>query len=326
MTKFVADQNSISFLYESGTYGTVSGTRQWIGEVQDVTPDDNTNIFAVRYQGAADRDVSQFVDGPEDHTLSLNYYPQDWKMMAFALGSNVDGGTTPKTHTMTEINNDQGNGFISGTDVTLPSFTIEACQKASTGLNFIRTLNGCVVNSLTLNASQGEILTCDLNLIGQTNTFSSGAISYATEAGSRPFLWKDVLLHLPSGTVVSNLNSVTFSLDNGLVAPHYLNGSAQVAVPTGQNREYELGVTVDANTTWTKSFYDQYFLGGSTFNALLVISHNATREAFITMSGCKVMKMDAPQGIEGTNAQTITIKPRKVNMLAEDGITSYNPW
>ena len=327
MARMIADQNQLSFIYESGTYGNSSGTRQWIGEVQDFSPDEATNVIPVRHQGDTDRNVSQFVDGPLDFTGTFTYFPQDWKFLMFALGSNVDGGADPKTHTMSEVNSDNGNGFTSGANNPFMSFTLESAQNAGTaGENFIRTINGCMVNNMTITAGQGEIISVDVDYIGQTNTFSSGAVTGLTEATTRPFLWSDSQVQLASGTAVDNVKTTTLSINNNMEGPHYQTGSREIDVPIPLARDYELSLTVDANSTWTKNFYDKYFIGGSTFNVLWKISATASREMFVTMSGCKLTDMGAPQGMEGVNEQTLTIQPGTCNALAEDSTTSYNPW
>jgi len=57
--KFLADQNQLAFFYESGTYADQSyvtaGSREWIGLVQDHTPDEGAGVVSIRYQGSTDR-------------------------------------------------------------------------------------------------------------------------------------------------------------------------------------------------------------------------------------------------------------------------------
>ncbi len=74
MSKYVGDQNSLVFQYESGTYGTTSGTRQWIGLCQDFTIDESTNVIPIRYQGSTDRNVNLFEDGNLDYTGTFNTF------------------------------------------------------------------------------------------------------------------------------------------------------------------------------------------------------------------------------------------------------------
>jgi len=88
MSKYLSDQNQLAFIYESGTYGSTSGTRQWIGMVQDHTPDENTNVIPIRYQGSTDRNVDVFEDGNLDFTGTFTYFPQDWKFLRICFRFN----------------------------------------------------------------------------------------------------------------------------------------------------------------------------------------------------------------------------------------------
>ncbi len=49
MSKYISDQNQLAFIYESGTYASVSGTRPWICLVQEHYPDEETNVIKIRY-------------------------------------------------------------------------------------------------------------------------------------------------------------------------------------------------------------------------------------------------------------------------------------
>jgi len=329
MAKFIGDQNQLGFTYESGTYANSSGTLQWIGQVQNFSPDESAGVIPVRYQGAGDRNVDQFVDGPLDFTGTFTYFPQDWKFLMFTLGSNVDAGSpSPYTHTISETNSDDGNAFTSGTTNPFISFGLEASQKApGTGQNFIRTFQGCVVNTMTISASQGDIISVDVDFVAQSGTFSSGAPSSLTPTTTRPFLWSDVKLHIPSGTVYEEMTDFTLTINNNLEAPHYLNGSRVISTPIPLNRDYELSVTLHATSERTKTLYEQYFMGGSTFNCMLEINaETGSRDAYIILSGCKLMDMDSPEGMEGVNEQTLTIQPKTAVVEINDTIERYNPW
>lgn len=332
MARYIGDQNAIGFFFESGTYANTSGALQWIGQVQDFTPDENLNIVAVRHQGSADRNVDQFVDGPIDFTGTFSFFPQDWKFLMFALGSNVDAGSpSPFTHTISEVDSNDGNAFTSGTDNPMMSFGLEASQTASAaGENFVRTIKGAIVNALTINAAQGEIISVDIDYMAQENTFSSGARSALTETTTRPFLWSDVSVQLPSGTPIPDVKSTTVSITNNLEGPHYQNGSKEISVPIPLNRDYQVSLTLDGTSEFTKTLYDQHFLGGSLFNMIIDITDAGagagSRDVAITFSGCRLIDMEAPQGMEGVNEQTITIQPENAVVLVNDTIEEYNPF
>ena len=273
MARFIADQNQLGFLYESGTYGTsTGGTLQWIGLVQDHTPDEDVGVIQARFLSDPDRNVGQFIDGPLNFPGTFTYFPQDWKFLLFAMGSNVDGGSpSPYTHTISEKNGSGLlNAFTSGALNPWISFTLEDVQQgAVAGENFTRTMAGCVVDSMNISASQGELYTVEINYIAQTIVFGSKAPTTITEVTTRPFVWSDTRLHIPSGTIYDALLDLSWTINNNFIAPHYLNGSREISVPIPGNRDYELGITFQATSERTKILYDQHFLGGSEFNAML---------------------------------------------------------
>ncbi len=327
--RFSSAENQVMFKYESGTFGTVSGTSQWPGLVQTHDPDEEPNVINARFLGGGDRNVDQFIDGALDFPGAITTFPQDWKFLAFAMGSNVDAGSpSPYTHAIREQEAKNGNAFTSGPLNPWFSFTLEDAQQFNvTGLNFVRTFGGCVVDSLTIAGTQGEPISMDVNYIAQTQAFSSGAITAVTEDATRPYMWSDTQLHIPSGTVYQTLMDFSWTINNNMLPAHYLNGSREIAVQIPQNRDYEFAITLHATSERTKTLYDQFYLGGSTFNTMLQITASAgSKELFLIMSGCKITGMDAPSPNEGINEQSITIIPGTCSANAEDLFEKYNPW
>ena len=323
MSKYLSDANQLAWIYESGTYATTSGTRQWLGLVQDHTPDESVNVIPIRYQGSTDRNVNIFEDGNLDYTGTFTYFPQDWKMLGMTIGS-VSETASAGSHVMTEVNSDDTNYAITGQ--SLSSFTLEDSKNNGTaGSNFIRTLNGCIIDSLGITWAQGEPVSCEVSYIAQNSTFTSGAVTAVSPTTTRPYMYSNALLQIPSGTVVSNATEFALTINNNLEAEHYNNGSRVIGEALPINRDYELTTTVKMDSINAKTFYDQYFIGGSTFNAMIQ-SIGAGGSAFIVMSGCKLSDMDTPSPVEGTHDQSLTIMPKTVSVTVEDAIVNYNGW
>lgn len=329
---FVSDKNQVGFFYESGLYAAKSGTLQWIGQVQNHNVDPNMNVNATRYVDGVDRNVDQFVGKAQDYAGVMTYYPQDWKFLGFFLGSVSDGGTAGHyTHNMTEMNSgSRYNAFTSGTLNPFMSFGMEDAQVInSVGQNFIRTVQGACVDSFAVTMTEGEIISVDVNYLAQNVTYASGAESGLTALTTRPYLFSDVRLHKPSGTILQTFKNGTFTGNNTMIAKHYMNGSQVAAVLVPTERNYDFPITLDANNSETQAFWDSNFIAGSTFNMMLEINAATTlgsRNLYVIMSGCRVMDMDAPSPIEGINENTVTIQPRTVYAQAIDEIIKYNPW
>jgi len=328
--KYLGDQNRTVFQYESGTYALLSGTRQWIGLVQTHDVDSNVNTIPIRYQGSTDRNVDAFEDGQKEWAGTISYFPQDWKFLGFALGSIQD---TTGSHIMYETNTDdrareQSPGGYPG---PLNTFTIEDSKNTGVaGSNFIRTIIGGMVDTYQINFAQGEIVSAEMNYIAQDSTLSSGAVTAVTATTTKPFMFNDVTLAVPSGTAtpVTNLKEGTFSVNNNLERGFYLNGSRTVNELLPMNRDYEVTATCDLDDLNAQTFYDDYYVAGSTFNAALMIYGTAGSlspgSLGLAMSGCKMTDMTIPSTLEGVQEHSFTFVPQHVLATAYDDIALYN--
>jgi hypothetical protein len=322
--KFLADQNQLVFKYESGTYAVASGTRHWIGMVQDHTPDEDAGVVNIRYQGSTNRNIDAFTNGPLNNTGTFTYYPQDWKFLGFAIGS-VSETAAAGSHVITETNSDDSNYAIP--TQSLSSFTLEDSKKTPTaGSNFIRTFKGCMVDSYTVNLTEGEIVSCDVGYRAQSVDFSSGAVTAVTPTTTTPYLWSDVRVHLPSGTTLTNATEFSLTVNNNLEARFPLNGSRTIEEAIPLNRDYEISATFIMDASNAKPLYDQYFIGGSSFNSMVQIQATAG-SAYIIMSGCRITDMEVPSPVEGLHEQTMTIMPTSLSVNVHDSLGSvYNAW
>lgn len=332
MGLFISDQNSVSFKYESGLYGVASGGNQWIGLVTDHSPTEEENVSQIRYTGTSSRNTSQQINLAKDYEGTITFHPQNFRMFGFALGSVVDSGSpSPFNHVISELDSDGSYAFTSGTNHNFPSFTIVDSKKGQAdGEHFIRTYKGCIANSLSFTASQGEPVVCELGYIAQSLELGSKTADLPTivdEDTTRPYIWSDTQLHIPSGTKVNEATEIGFTITNSVERRHYDNGSKVVENLTPLNREYELSFTLDANSTWGRKLEEQYWQGGSTFNALFegVISAGS-EQGFITMSGCKITSFEAPSPAEGINEFSITAVPTSTDIDTDDLLELHNPY
>ena len=293
MAYMISDQNYVGFFYESGTYASTLGTTlHWPGLVQNHEVDETVTKERIRYTGTGDRNVSQFENSTKDVTGTLSIYPQDWKFLAFALGSNVDAGSpSPYSHVISEVNSDNGNYATSGTKNPFTSFTIEDSHMGPQpgSNNFVRTVVGCMVDSFSVSSAEGEMATVEVNYIAQNVTAGSGERTAITQDTSRPYKWQDFKVHLESGNTIDGLKDVSLTVNNNLVARHYLNGSQVIELPIPTTRDYELSLTLDESTEWTQTLYNTYFLTGSKFNVLFEVNDTAragSASMLMSLSGC----------------------------------------
>jgi hypothetical protein len=334
MAIYSRDQNTVSFQYESGTYAAPTGTNaNWIGLVTNHDLTESENYIETRHTGAGNRNYDQQIPGPVDYEGTLTYHPQDFRMFAFALGSVVNVSGTTSVHVISELNGDGRYAYTSGTTqlTNFPSFTVRDSKKsyAGDGNHYVRIVNGCVADTFSLSASNGEVVECEVSYKGQSFTLGSKTtdIFALNDADtSRPYVWSDLKFHLPSGTVVNEINDITYSLENNVENRHFVNGSrvAQAMIPTNRNHTLELGMST--NNTWFRTLSD-FHKNGSTFNAMLECRQSATEVGWFIFSGCYITDLGTTSEAEGIDDTTITIRPANAVFIGSDAVRLYgNPY
>jgi len=329
MAVYNNQSDKISFAYESGTYGSIFTSGQWVGLIQSHDLEEEENIELVRYAGQDKRDVGKYIPTARDVKGNITFYPQDWKFLAFALGGNTDGeGPSPYSHTIVEKRNLEGNAMTSG--AIFPSFQIEdAKQYNPTGLNFIRTAKGCVVDTWQLSWDMGGITECSVDYVAQSVTYSSGTTSDVTASTLRPFIWSDVLLSMPSGTTVTTMKNGTFAIGNNTNAPHYCNGSRDISAPQQLNSDKTLELTADMDSVNAQTYYG-YYKSGTAFNAVMLVNAAdagaGSRDLTASLSGCTITKMTVPTKLEGVQEISMTVDIPTVTVVVADLIEKYWAW
>ena len=330
MVVYGRDNNRVLFNFESGTYAQPSGASgNWIGLVTSHSPTENENVIEVRYAGTTNRNYGQLINGPKDYEGTLTFHPQNMRMFGFALGSVYakTSGTAVSVAIVSEVNSDTLWAYTSGTNqlTNFPSFTVHDSKKGPTdGQQFVRTIKGCVVDSMSLKAANGEACECEVSYKAQSLTLGSKTtdiVNILDQDTTRPYIWSDTVFTL-DGIVMNELNEITYSIENNVENRHYVNGSkvAQAMVPTMRNHSIEL--TMDANSAWGKTMED-YHKNGSVFNASLALTISSTENATFAFSGCKIMEMESASEAEGIDEFSMTIKPQTVSLIGSEA-TYYN--
>ena len=319
--KYIGDSNQLAFQFESGTYSTASGARQWIGLVQDNSATEGAGVEPIRFQGNYNRNIGLFTDGKLEYGGTFNFYPQDWKFLAFAIGSCQE---LTGSRLVRESNSDDANYAVS--NQVLSSFTLEDSKKtASTGSNFIRTFKGCMVDSLNITMSEGEIANCEVGYKAQSVAYSSGTVTTVTPRTTKPYMWSDITVHLPSGTTLQNATDFSFSVNNNIESRFPLNGSRTIEQLIPLARDYEVSATFLMDSSNASTLYNTYYIEGASFNSMVEMKATAG-SCYIIMSGCRITDMTIPSPVEGLHEQTATIMPTSVSVNIYDAIGSYNAW
>ena len=335
MARFISDQNKVVILHESGTYANATAVDVWPGQVTEHSIDDAENKIISRFLGTATRSLDSVELGPRDVTGTLSFHPQDMRLPFFIIGSVFSTSGTNSVHTATETNTDaRQSGFTSGTLNPPFSFTIEDSKQApGTGQNFVRTINGAVLNTVTVTASQSEKVSVETEYVGQTLTWTSGATTSVTEETNTPYLWSDTTLTM-SGLSIDTAKEVSFTVNQNVEPPHYLDGTRDISVPFPQNREYTLSVTLDldASDDKAKVLYDNLYKNNVQFNTTLDFNRDSStgsQHATFTLSGCRIVSMENPSVNEGLTESSVEVTVETVNATSYDstaGTSLYGPF
>ena len=332
MTRYIHDQNKVVLLHESGTYATTSGNGYWIGQVIEHEIEDNENKTIDVYMGTASRSFSTITPGPRDANGTLTYNMQDGRIPFFAIGSvNEGGGVNAYYHLANQINTATWlSPFVSGTGLlsTPISFTLEdSKQSPGTGRNFIRTIRGCIPNEVTITAAEGEKVKVECAYVAQNVAVTSGNTTTLVEITTTPYLWNNCTLTL-GGSPINTAKEVSLVINNNIEAPHYVNGSRDVANPYPLDRELTLNVTLDLDGNDADMLYNEYYKSNGIFNATFDMNRDTTGSQHIifALSGCRITTMENPSTIEGAVESTIEIRPQNIIGSAFDNVAKYNPW
>jgi len=334
MGVFVADQNRVVWAHESGAYGSgvsvypaAGSPAVWPGMVTSHDLTEDMGIINQRYCGTDSRNVGQFIDGVTGFNGTLTVIPQSWRMLKFVLGSTVDTSGAISTHAILETDSDNVDPFNLA---NFTSFQLQDAQQtlvAGSGVNMIRTIDGCTVNTFTLNATEGEPLNFEIGYTAHDVTFSSGAPWSVTASTSTPYLWQECYFDLPSGTSLTKMKDIAINVNNTLEVTHYVGTDRAIGEPIPTSRDYEITTTVHGNSTWGKTLYATYFLGSATFNTQFrCVKTTGSDQLFWTFSGCKITDMSMPTNSEGINEWALTITPQTSSIAVTDQTTYWNPW
>lgn len=325
MALYVGDSTRSSWYKESGTYATITGTTpQWIGRVTEATPDESEGFFLQRYVGGGTRSVQNFVIGPTENKPSYKYMPQDWRILPYAYGvvstAQVSG---TNQHTITLLNSTG----------TFPSFALELA-KVGAGTNQSTTYRGVVVDSLTIEGTQGQELLVTVNGVASSASGGTG-VSSPTSGTKAHYLWSDCKGLNISGAAlgltgyVSEMKNFTITIANSLnTDTHYIRESRDISRPIPGNFDFTLQSTVNMAQA-TGAQITNTFRNGSTFNMDFYITRLGSAFTptgtsgewdFVQFwaSGCIFEEAQDTYGPEGPTEQSFTIHGATAGAIVGD--------
>ena len=297
------------------SYGAGSNaTLRWFGLVQDHTPSESEKYTPYRYVGGADRNVHTFIAEGQEFTGKVSMLSQVPNLWHYFFGAIAHAGSPVSVRTITE----------SG---TVPSFFIQDTQETIANENLKRTMNGCVLDSLSFKWDEGGPVNEEIDYIAQSVTVGSSAATSVTAIGSTPYMWSMVKTRISGASFdgfLTEVKSGHWTGKNGFITAHYTgqsgtntgNPSRAIGEPIPGPREYEAEVMMNMAAGTGGDIYNNLYRAGSQFNAnFYFFRTSGTDSTNIWMSGCKAMNCTQPTKKEGVLEQTLTWQPTSCGML-----------
>ena len=228
---------------EEAVYGTpvAPTTTNFIGQITSFNLNMANNSF--RTQGIGDgRNATGTFLGPFDVNGSVEFNITDPTALQYAIGTVAGAGTVASPYEISEAEN---IGFDAA---NIPSLTLEVGSEGDTVDNEV-TISGVVVNSLTITAAQGEILTASMDWIGQT-VLSSATLQSVTAGTARPFVFHDATATIGSDAV--QVTNFTATISNNIQTYREL-GSRLITQPATGLRRYDFTMTMRKKSDDTAS-------------------------------------------------------------------------
>jgi hypothetical protein len=213
----------VNYGYET-TFGTVAASfPKSFGHGTKVSltyKNNQERIFGVGARNASTSQAKKF-EGSANVEFALSHC----NFLRGVLGT-VDSSSTP---TYTEAN-------------TVPSFSMQVGSELGTN-DAVMNLLGCKVNSMTLNASVGEMVRITLDVLFADTTVTASSIGSAVALAHDPYTFAGGVLELPTGSTLAYVQSLEYNLNNNL---EYLwgIGSRKAVAGVEKTREHNFKFTL----------------------------------------------------------------------------------
>jgi len=190
---------------------------------------------SIRIHGIGEgRDATNAVNGVLDISGSLEWNLTDPAFLQYCVGGTVSGaGTTADPYEIAESN------VIGYGASDFPTLTFEVNSEGGTNDDSVK-YDGVTINTWTLTATQGEVVTVSGDWIGRSATSSTSVQAY-TRPTNRPFTFVDGAVNV--GTDEAKVVSFTLTGENNVFTYRTL-GSRLINQPVAGVRRYNFTIAM----------------------------------------------------------------------------------
>ena len=250
MTIISGAKGYVQYGWEAVAYGTVATTIDKVfGHITSIDisqKNNNTKVYAI-----GDVEAKATIAGKYEGSLEVSFTPTDFYFLKGVFGSVVDAGSGPATHTYpnntSEATKDAGmNTFLSS--------SVEIGLDLATD-SVLHCLGG-VMGSLTLSATQGEVVTCKMTMPFQTIAEDTDLDATPSSTAEAPFMFAQASFEMPNASAISNVESVEISINRNPESVYAIGSRLNVAqVPKQSDYEIKIVVPFEAAATLMETFF-----------------------------------------------------------------------
>lgn len=199
------------------------------------------------------------------------------------------------------------------------SFTLETDFWDGT-THWVRWCTGCMVESVTLEASENDVLIATVDVLGKIDSDDTSTSTVVTGATDSPYKWYEAAWTV-DGSPFTKVVSFRSTITNTLRPKRYMqstNGQFVYELIHGKrNHELNMTVVVDDTTMW------DLIADGSTFDAYVIFTRSANDTFRIDYTECKILQdpHDIPE--EGEVQVESRIRARRTKWTFKDAIGYY---
>ena len=219
-----------------GAGATPSGSN-FVGLIQNFSMNAANN--SIRTQGLGEgRNATNIVLGGFDVNGSIDFQVNDFTFMQYAIGTRAGAGSAADPYELQELEN---VGYSGATEIPTLEFQIGSEGGSN---DYTRTVTGVVINTLTLNANQGEVLNATCDWIGKTLSVGTSLTTY-TPGSEKPFVFQEGSVTVNGDTVFA-CTAFSVTLNNNMQTFRAL-GDRDLQQPTTGLRTYDFNLTIRMN-------------------------------------------------------------------------------
>src|SRR3990167_1248183 len=257
--------NSFVIVGAETSYASGGSPSAAIGRVRSFSPTWSQKYIRNRGLGEG-RNESETIYGNFDASFSVDLDVTDatWDFMAYLIGPRSGSGTSASPYALTE------RDYIGYDSNDIKTFAMEVSSENGT-TDDVDTYSGCSLQSATISAAVGGILSCSASGVAKTLASTTSASSYTAETTDPWTFQQGTFKWGSTPTTVGRVNRFSVTINQGLQVYRSF-ASRFIEQPEAGNRTYDFTIECTMTTTLLTTLRDDFYGQASSPHAGLTSS------------------------------------------------------